>query len=157
MIWPFRKSSTARCFSIGRFTLDAPLPQSTELREISAHEYAVMGRTFEDESIFHAPPEVFLDRTWNIDLGSVAGRIYKIAAYLEFRSKAEANPVAMQALSYCTEQLGKPAEQQTGFFAWDTSDGNVILQTAETAEGLAINLFETSRAVRHFKRNYETH
>jgi hypothetical protein len=49
-------------------------------------------------------------------------------------------------------QLGKPAEQKTGLFIWDTTDGNVILQTAETVEGLAINLFLTSSSVRKFER-----
>jgi len=130
------------------------LKPSAGFREFSSSEYAVMGRTLEDETNYHVGPEIFLGRTWNIDLGTVAGSGYKIAAYLEFGSKSEANPVAMETLLYCTERLGKSAEQRMGFFAWDTVDGNVILQTAETAEGLAINLFQTSRAVRQFKRNH---
>ncbi len=60
--------------------------------------------------------------------------------------------MAMKALRFCTEQLGKPAKQQTGLFIWDTTDGNVILQTAETSEGLAVNLFLTSRSVQKFER-----
>jgi hypothetical protein len=58
----------------------------------------------------------------------------------------------METLRYCTEMLGSTISQRTGLFTWDTMDGNVILQTTETAEGLAINLFVTTRAVRDFKR-----
>jgi hypothetical protein len=36
-------------------------------------------------------------------------------------------------------------------FIWDTTDGNVILQTGGSAEGLAISLFLTSSAVRDFE------
>ena len=51
-------------------------------------------------------------------------------------------------LAFCNEQLGKPAERRTGLFAWDTTDGNVILQTAEARDGFAVNLFLTARSVR---------
>jgi hypothetical protein len=139
-------------FPIGKYTLDSPVSTFSGLHEFSFDEYSTMGRTFEDGKNFNAPPEMFLDRHWKVMLGTVGGKVYKIAAYLEFHSKTEANPVAMQALNYCTEQLGKPTEEQTGLFVWDTTNGNVILQTGETAEGLAINLFETSSSVRQFKR-----
>lgn len=84
-------------------------------------------------------------------LGTVNGKIYKLAPYLELKSKQAANPIAMATLRNCTEQLGKPSSQERGLFTWDTNDGNVVLQTAETAEGLVINLFITSRTVRSFK------
>jgi len=69
----------------------------------------------------------------------------------ELRTKQEANPVAMATLQYCIEHLGKPSSQETGLFIWDTTDGSVILQTADAADGLAINLFLTSRETRNFK------
>jgi hypothetical protein len=94
----------------------------------------------------------FLGNPWNLLLGTVDGNIYKIVPYLEFQTKQEANPVAMAVLQYCTLQLGKPSSQKTGMFIWDTTDGNVILQTGEAAEGLALNLFITSRKVSQFER-----
>jgi hypothetical protein len=85
-------------------------------------------------------------------LGTVDGQIYKIAPYLEFNDKREANPIALIALEYCKQEFGKPSSKRPSLFIWDTTDGNVILQTAETAEGLGINLFLTSNAVRNFER-----
>lgn len=152
-MWPFQKKTPVhRAFPIGQYTLDSSVSTFSGLREFSADEYSAMGRTFEDEKNFNAPPEMFLGRHWNVMLGTVGDKVYKIAVYLELHSKPEANPIAMQTLIYCTEQLGKPAKEQTGLFIWDTTDGNVILQTAETAEGLAINLFATSNSARQFKR-----
>ena len=84
-------------------------------------------------------------------LGTVHGKVYKIAPYLELENKQEANSIAMETLQHCTEQLGQPFFAEDRPIIWDTNDGNVVLQTAETSEGLAINLFITSRAVRNFK------
>jgi hypothetical protein len=122
------------------------------LTEFSEGEYQAMGRQFKNERKFHAPKVTFLGGPWSLLLGTVDGNIYKIAPYLEFQTKQEANPAAMEALQYCTSQLGKPSSQKTGMFIWDTLDGNVILQTADTAEGLTVNLFITSKNVTHFER-----
>lgn len=139
-------------FPIGQYKLDTSVDGLTGLTEFSTAEYAIMGRQFEGEKNYNGPPVMFLGRQWNLQLGTVHGKIYKIAPYLELKDKKEANVVAMEALRYCTDKLGKPSEQKTGLFIWNTSDGNVVLQTAETAEGLAVNLFITSRSVRNFKR-----
>jgi hypothetical protein len=140
-------------FPIGEYKLDTLVEGINGLlREFSATEYAIMGRQFEGEQNYNAPVVTFLGRPWKLTLGTVHGKIYKIAPYLELKNKQEANPIAMEILRYCTEHLGQSSSQKTGLFIWDTTDGNVILQTAEAAEGLAINLFITSRAVRNFKR-----
>ncbi|HLK64469.1 MAG TPA: hypothetical protein VKU19_13580 [Bryobacteraceae bacterium] len=139
-------------FPIGPYCLDAPIDGIVGLREFSLDEYAVMGRQFEGERNYNARPVEFLGRKWNLMLGTVNGRIYKIAPFLEAQRKEDATPIAMATLRYCSEILGKPASQKTGLFAWDTSDGNTILQTAVVSEGLAINLFITSRSVRNFRR-----
>ena len=153
MRWPFRARSPDRSsFPVGEYRLDVPVDGLTGLIEFSSTEYATMDRVFEGETNYNAPAVTFLDRPWNLMLGTVHGRIYKIALHLVFSTKREASPVAMQALRHCTERLGKPSSRKTGLFIWDASDGNVILQTAETAEGLAVNLFITSRGVRDLKR-----
>ncbi len=139
-------------FPIGPYHLDAPVEGIAGLREFSSDEYAIMGRQFHGERNYNAPPVEFLGRQWSLMLGTVNGKIYKIAPFLEARSKSEANPIAMATLQFCTETLGKPTSQKTGLFIWDTADGNTILQTSETSGGLAINLFLTSRAVRGFRR-----
>ncbi len=139
-------------FPIGSCHLDAPVDSVAGLREFSSNEYAIMGRQFQGEINYNAPPVEFLGKQWSLMVGAVNGTIYKIALFLEAQSKAEANPVAMATLQYCTKMLGKPASQNTGLFVWDTSDGNTILQTAETPYGLAINLFLTSRSVQDLRR-----
>src|SRR5262249_10296517 len=122
------------------------------LVEFSPSEYSTMGSFFQGEQNFNAPPVNFLGRQWKVMLQTVNGQICKIAPYLLLTDKQEANVIAMETLNYCFGKLGKPAEQQTGLFIWDTTDGNVVLQTGEIADGLAISLFLTSRAIRNFKR-----
>ena len=146
------EAPTHSSFPIGEYRIDAPVEGIAGLREFSPAVYAVMGRQFEGEKNYFGLPVEFLGRQWDLMLGTVNGRIYKVAPLLEARSKQEANPIAMETLRYCTKRLGNPISQKTGLFTWDTTDGNVILQTTETAEGLAINLFVTTRAVRNFKR-----
>jgi hypothetical protein len=149
----FRAKSAARTsFPIGEYILDASIDGLTGLVEFSPTEYATMGREFEGETHYNAPPVTFLGRPWKMMLGTVHGRVYKIAPYLELATKQEANPIAVEVLRHCTGELGRPSSQKTGLFIWDTTDGNVILQTAETSAGLAINLFVTSHAVRGFRQ-----
>jgi hypothetical protein len=111
-----------------------------------------MPRLFKGERSYNAPPVHFLGRLWGLMVQTVNGRITKIAPHLEFTAKSEANRLAMQTLQYCTEQLGKPSQQKTGLFIWDTTDGNTVLQTGELPVGLAINLFLTSRSQRSLER-----
>ncbi len=125
---PFQtKTPMQASFPIGKYRLDASIDGLAGLVEFSATEYATIGRQFEGEKNYNAPEVTFLGRPWKLMLGTVQGRIYKIAPYLELRTKQEANPVAMATLQYCIEQLGKPSSQETGLFIWDTTDGNVIL------------------------------
>jgi hypothetical protein len=153
MPWPFRSKTPAHAsFSVGSYRLDARLEDLTSLVEFSAEEYVAMRRQFKGERSYNTPPVQFLGRPWGIMLQTVNGQICKIAPHIELISKGDANHIAMEVLQFCMRQLGKPAEQKTGLFIWDTTDGNVILQTAETVEGLAINLFLTSSSVRKFER-----
>lgn len=153
MWWPFQsKTPTHASFSIDKYHLNAQLEEISGLVEFSNSEYETMGRQFEGEKNYNAPPVIFLERPWKLMLGTVRDKIYKIAIYQLIETKKEANPIAMEILQYCVEKLDKPSVQKTGLFIWDTTDGNVIFQTAETADGLGINLFITSNSVRNFKR-----
>jgi hypothetical protein len=146
------KTTTRASFGIGVYRLDDSVAAFADLAELSPAEYATMGRQFEGEKNYNAPPTSFLGRLWNVNLQSVNGQICKIAPYLVLPNREQANPIALAALQYCREQLGEPSEQKTGLFSWDTTDGNVILQTGETADGLVISLFLTSRSIRNFAR-----
>jgi hypothetical protein len=159
-VWPFKPKTPSRAsFRIDKYRLDAPIAGLSGLVEFSANQYAAMGgRVFEGERNYNAPAiDVFGDRKWNVTLQTVNGFISKIAINVVLSTEREANQVAMRLLGYCMEieKLGKPNEQYPGFFIWDTTDGNVILQTGETADGRAVALFLTSRAVRNFKKRID--
>lgn len=152
MWWPFkRKTPICSSFPIDKYRLDAPIEETQGLVEFSNNEYEIYGRQFEGEKNYNAPPVIFLGYQWKLMLGTVSGKIYKIAIYLTLGSEQEADPIAMETLLYCIEKLGSPSSQITGLFTWDTTDGNTILQTGEVMEGFSIALFLTSRSVRKLK------
>src|SRR6266436_375532 len=127
-MWPFkRKTSTPThaSFPVGSYRLGMRLNNPQELSEFTSEDYAVFGRNFRGQVNYHAPPVTFLDMTWKLMLGTVNGEIYKLAPYLEFQSKDEADKAASTALSHCS---------------------------AECADGFAVNVFVTSSAVRSYER-----
>jgi hypothetical protein len=138
-------------FPIGEYKLDA-IVDVTGLTEFSAVEYAVMGRQFEGEKNYNAPPVTFLNREWKLQLGTVSGKIYKIAPFLEFEDRKNADLAAKDMLSYCTERMGKASKEERGLIFWDNADGNVVLQPIDRAGLLGVSLFITSNSVRNFKR-----
>jgi hypothetical protein len=151
-MWFKKKPERKPSFPVGGYVLNMMLQDTSGLREFSQTEYEVMRRQFVGEKIWHAAEVDFIHRArpWNLWLGTVEDRLYKIAPFFETWEKNEANEAASDALTFCNQHLGEPAEQRTGLFTWDTTDGNVILQTAETREGFAVNLFLTAGTVREF-------
>jgi hypothetical protein len=151
------EAPTRAAFPVGLYRLDAPIAELPGLVAFSPNQYAAMGgRQFEGETNYNAPTLNFLDHNWVVMLQTVGGKICKIAIHLVLGAAYDGNPVAKDVLSYCVDNLGKPAEQQTEqgarFVTWDTTDGNVILQTGETRGGFVIALFLTSSSIRNFKR-----
>ena len=150
-MWPFTKRShRTPIFPFGPYRLDQHLGDSPDLTELSPEEYRVRPLTFGGERIVKAPPIRFAGHEWQVKLGIVNGVIYKIVVYQELQDREQATRVASDALTHCTQEFGKPDEQRTGFFIWRAAAGNVILQTADAADGYGVNLFATSRAVRTF-------
>ena len=139
-------------FDFGRYKLDDTIGDFSGLVEFSTQEYADIKRTFKGERIYNAPPVEFLGRSWQLILSIVQGKVRKIAV-LSFLPNNEqvATTVAAQALQYCKERLGAPAEQKTGFFVWDTKDGNVVMQTRAAVDGFLINIFLTSASVQQLE------
>lgn len=153
MGWLSRRKAPPRAsFPVGIYRLDSPISGLPGLVEFSPTEYAQLAHRYEGEKNYNTPPVFFLGHSWRAMLQTAYGQICKIALYMELRSKQEAYPVATQTLQFCTEQLGKPTEQKAGLVVWNTTSGNVVLQTGETDEGLSIGLFLTSRSVRSYKR-----
>jgi hypothetical protein len=139
-------------FAIGPYKLDMSIVGLKGLVEITPAQYDVLPKTFKGEKIFKAPDVSFLRFSWDMMLGVVQGKIYKISPSLVIPDKRQADEATIKVLAYCKSKFGEPVEQQPGLFMWDTSDGNVILQKPlETPFGFVINLFVTSRAVRSYK------
>lgn len=145
------KYGTISSVPVGIYKLNGSIKDVNGLIEFSPVEYRTMGRQFGDEKNYNAPPVLFLGRSWKVLLQTVHSQICKIALHIEPESTSNANAIAMQTFQYCTELLGKPTKQITGLFVWDATDGNAVLQIAETAEGHTIGFFLTSSAIRDFK------
>lgn len=139
-------------FAIGGYRIDAPVPASKDLVELTPTEYKFFARAFKNERTYKAPSATFLGRLWNVMLGTVDGGVYKVAAFVELDDKTEAERLIGVAMRHCTSQLGKPTEEKPGFVTWDTRDGNVILQNASVMGTVSINVFVTASAVHSFTR-----
>jgi len=153
MRWPFQgKAASPETFPIGRYRLDESVERLGGLIEFSPSEYAAIGRQFVGEKNYNAVPVGFLGRPWEVMVQAVHGRICAIAAYLLLANRRDADRIVTETFRYCVEELGKPAEQETDFFLWRTSDGSVILRTEETAAGFRIGLFLASSSIGNLQR-----
>lgn len=92
--------------SIGPYTLGVDIGSLQGLVELTSLEYLAMPKEFAGERIFRGPPADFLDRTWEIWIGSIEGCVYKILA-----QRTSSDPVeVLTILDYCEGTLGKPTK-----------------------------------------------
>lgn len=127
------------------------------LTEFSQAEYAIYGRRFAGEKNYNAPFIDFLERRWKVALGTVGGKVYKIAVFFESESENTVIEVSTAVMQYCQQRLGTPSEQQETVYIWDATDGNVVLQLGKDGSTYQLNLFETSSSVRTFTPVLDTH
>lgn len=139
---------TAMSFSLCDYSLDMPLVSLGDLTELTEGEYIHFPRQLRGEAIYHAPNIDYLGHHWDIMIGMVDGEVYKLGASLEIEDQRQALEVIQAAFKACEFQLGTPTEEKQGLFVWDTTDGNVILQTASITGTVAINIYATSRNIR---------
>ena len=144
------KMANSASLPIGKYKLDMPISGVTGLTEFSQAEYSAYGRSFEGEKGYNAPPIDFLNRRGDVSLGTVGGKVYKVALFFGSPNKATVTDVSTELMSYCEKWLGKPSEQQDTVFIWDAADGNVVMQLGKSGTTYVVNLFETSRATRGF-------
>jgi hypothetical protein len=143
--------------SIGGYRFDMPVEGVPGLTEFSQAEYAIYGRRFTGEKNYNAPCIDFLERRWNVALGTVGGKVYKIALFFESESKNTVIEVPTAVVQYCQQRLGRASEQQETIYIWDATDGNVVLQPGKYGSTYQINLFETSRSIRTFTPISDAH
>jgi len=134
---------TVKRFEIGRYKLGMHTRDIVDLRELSREEYAIFQRQFKDEAIYHAPPTQFLGRLWNMQIGVIGERLWKLAASLEIEDQQNMVSLVHSAYVNCETRLGTPTEEEQGFQMWGKNDGNVILQVASVLDTYDVTLFVT--------------
>ena len=134
-------------FTIGPYKLGMSLAACGRLIELTADEYKIFPRQFKGETIYHALSFTLFGKCTTM-IGAIGPRIYKISSSNETDGQADFVQVMKQTLSYCESAMGTPSEEGQGFFCWQSSDGNVILQTAAAGRTFAVNIFITAAFIR---------
>ena len=126
----------------------------SHLVELTPAEKKALGPDFEfkGERICHAPAADFGDVSWEIVLGSVNGRVYKVSALHVVRNRQARDRIWRNLDGVIGIKLGKPAISATNISTWDTEDGNVVINRADAGGAYAVVLTLTSRAVSGFTR-----
>jgi hypothetical protein len=107
---------------------------------------------FKNERIYHAPHAEFAGASWDIILGAVNRRVYKISALLMLQSREQRDTMWRNVNGQFRTMLGAPASTTATITMWDTEDGNVVVNRTEGGGAYALVLTLTSRAVRGFVR-----
>ncbi len=143
-------------FSVGGYTLNTFLRESSEIKELSDKEYQVIGKKFKKEAIYKASHITFLKQKWDMLIGTVAGNIYKLHLNKTFLSDEEAFRCNALACYSFETQLGdatdKSFEDHAINHIWDTHYGSVHLGYISLRETYNINISATSNMVRTFDR-----
>jgi|GEM_PF-2661820 len=143
-------------FSIGGYTLNSPIRESSDIEELSDKEYLVIEKKFEKETIYKAPPIEFLKQKWGMLIGTVGGKIYKLHLNSTFLTDEEAfRCKALTCYSFETrlgEATDKSFEDHLINHIWDTHYGNIHLGYISSRKTYNINISATSNMVRTFNR-----
>lgn len=105
---------------------------------------------FTNERLYLAQSRRWLNRDWEQRLAAVNDVIYKVALESRASSRQDAHEVSINVYAAIQEALGSPSQEGAAIFAWDGSDGNVLLQLANVAGDRRVMVFFTSHIVRTF-------
>jgi len=150
MLWPFKTRVVVEpCFPIGQYVIDTKIDGLQGLAPLSAAELVALNTAvqFQDEQIWHAPDADFMGLKWDTILGTVGGAIYKIAIQWT-GPRHHVGKTYRDILIYCTKYYGKSKKGML----WDTSDGNIVVDSTNIGDKGVLNVFVTTRRVRQFKR-----
>lgn len=140
--------------TIGQYRLDMKTTELSKLVELTPTEKEALkiAVEFENERIYHAPYAQFAGTNWEIVLGAVDRRVYKISALLMLQNRQQRDTMWRNVDTQLRTALGAPANGATAIITWDTEDGNVLLNRTEGGGTYALVLTMTSRAVSGFVR-----
>ena len=140
--------------AIGPYRLDMKADDAPKLVELTPVEKKALNldAEFRNERIYHAPPAEFAGVSWEIVLGAVDGRIYKVSALLVVEDREQRDRMWRNLDGLLRTPLGPPATVAATIITWDTEDGNVVINRAGAGGAYAVVLTLTSRAVSGFVR-----
>ncbi len=137
---------------IANYQLKSSILDVPDLVEFSLSEYKLLQTMFPDEKIFGAPSVKFLGFEWEVVIGSIKDRIYKIQLQTPLESAGDADHILSKVVTYCLEEMGQPAERKRieGMegIVWHSNEGNVIVgHCVEGTPYRVVNLSLTSSEV----------
>ena len=132
--------------------LNAKLSSVVPSQPMSWVEQLILGKWFRHERLSLGPTQSWLNRQWELRLGSVKGAIYKVGLETVAGEYEEAVEFASQVGQLIDDTFGKATERGEGLWMWDADDGNVILQISNVMGERRVMVFLTSRAAEHFRR-----
>jgi len=130
---------------IGDYSLGQNVSDQPQLTEISQLEYNALPKTFVGEKILRAPDTLFLGHLWNIRIGTINGRIYKLSTHFESDNDNAVDTAYSKAIDFCTTQYGAPFLNKRGkIIGWDTPFGNIIVDRGSMLGSYYANFQVTS-------------
>lgn len=137
---------------IGPYRIDMKVSEMPHLLELTADERGALNASvaFKNERLYNGPPAQFGGAQWEIVVGAVEGRIYKISALLVMPDASGRDRAWQSLADQLRAPLGAPASAAHDLIAWDTEDGNVIMNRPDAGDLHVVVLTLTSRAVRGF-------
>jgi hypothetical protein len=140
--------------SVGAYRLGQDVKTVRGLVEFTSEEYAAIwsfqgGVGLPGEKVFNAPKVTFNRHLWYLTVGTLNGRIFKLALQYISSNRAEAHSILEETLKFVKSQMGVPTEQAKtpGQYRWDSTDGIVVLAQREEVATWCINLLLTSHPV----------
>jgi hypothetical protein len=148
------KATRGSAPTLGQYRLDMRASDVFDLAEVSAVEKDALQLAveFRNERLYHAPPADFAGSTWEIMLGTVDGWVYKVSALVAVGARDTRNAIWGKVDAILRTQLGAPSSSTKNILIWDTEDGNVVLNRADSGGVFAVVITLTSRAVTGFAR-----
>lgn len=130
---------------IGDYSLGQNVSDQPQLTEISQLEYNALPKTFVGEKILRAPDTLFLGHLWNIRIGAIKDRIYKLSAQFDSDNDNAVDTAYSKAIDFCTTQYGAPFLNKGGkVIGWDTPFGNIIVDRGSMLGSYYANFQVTS-------------
>ena len=138
--------------TIGPYHLDMDTGDVSKLVELTPAEKKALNAAieFKGERIYNAPPANFAGINWEIVLGAVDNRVYKVSALVVFDNRERRDTIWRNLNDLLRTPLGSPASAEAAIVLWDTEDGNVVMNRADTGGEYAVVLTLTSSAASSF-------